>query len=83
MLLYYGAGDEGWRLSIENELRKMSGYRRKPLLARATYLAEPKTEAKQDLVDMEEAGLIDGRVELLEAAVCDFLAKANATSGSP
>ena len=83
VLLYYGAGDEGWRLSIENELRKMSGYRRKPLLARATYLAEPKTEAKQDLVDMEEAGLIDGRVELLEAAVCDFLAKANATSGSP
>jgi hypothetical protein len=83
ILLYYGAGDEGWRLSIENELRKMSGYRRKPLPARATYLAEPNTAAKQDLVDMEEAGLIDGRAEMPQAVVSNFLAKAIAPSDSP
>ena len=61
VLLFYGAGDEAWKRTIDNELKKMAGYRAgKPLLARYTYLAEPGTSDKEDLVDMEEPGLING-----------------------
>ena len=60
VLLFYGAGDEAWKRTLDNELKKMPGYRGgTPLLARYTYLAEPKTSEKQDLIDMEEPGLIN------------------------
>ena len=59
--LFYGAGDEAWKRAIDNELKKMAGYRGgKPLPAMYTYLAEPRTSDKEDLIDMEEPGLIDG-----------------------
>ena len=44
VILFYGAGDEAWKRTIDNELKKMPGYRGgKPLLASYTYLADPKT----------------------------------------
>ena len=61
VILFYGAGDEGWKRTIDNELKKMPGYRSgKPLLASYTFLADPKTTDKEDLIDMEEPNLING-----------------------
>jgi hypothetical protein len=70
VVLFYGAGDEAWKRAIDNELKKMAGYRcGKSLPAIYTYLAEPKTSDKEDLIDMEEPGLIDGLSGLAEAAI--------------
>jgi hypothetical protein len=70
VLLFYGAGDEAWKRAIDNELRKMAGYRAgKPLPAKYTYLAAPKTGDKEDLIEMAEPGLIDGLAGLAEAAI--------------
>lgn len=61
IILFYGAGDEAWKRTMDNELKKMPGYRSgKPLLASYTYLASPKTSHKEDLIDMEEPNLING-----------------------
>ena len=55
VILFYGAGDEAWKRTVDNDLKKMPGYRGgKPLLATYTYLADPKTSDKEDLLDMEE-----------------------------
>lgn len=61
VILFYGAGDEAWKRTVDNELKKMPGYRGgKLLLASYTYLAAPKTTDKEDLIDMEEPNLING-----------------------
>jgi hypothetical protein len=74
VFVFYGAGDAAWKRAIDNELRKMAGYRggksRPPIF---TYLAEPRTGDKQDLIDMEELGLIDGLDGLAERAMTEFL----------
>ena len=37
VMLFYGAGDESWKRTIDNELKRMAGYREgKPLARRAT-----------------------------------------------
>jgi hypothetical protein len=74
VFVFYGAGDAAWKRAIDNELRKMAGYRggksRPPIF---TYLAEPRTADKQDLIDMEEPGLIDGLDGLSERAMTELL----------
>jgi hypothetical protein len=46
---------------VENDLKKVKGYRaEKPLLATYTYLAQPATADKKELIDLEEANLIVG-----------------------
>jgi len=82
VMLFYGAGDEAWKRSVDNELTKMAGYRQTPLHAKGIYLSEPKTEDKDDLIDMEEPGLINGLVGLPEAAVASFLRTAEG-GGTP
>ena len=61
VLLWYGAGDEVWfylwDLIIRHELEKLAVYRTgKPRPPKYTYLAEPRTMDKEDLIDMEEPG---------------------------
>jgi hypothetical protein len=74
VVVFYGVGDEAWKRTIDNELKKMAGYRRSksrpPVL---TYLGEPRTGDKQDLIDMEEPGLIDGLGGFAEAAMAEAL----------
>jgi hypothetical protein len=78
IFLFYGAGDEAWKRTIDNDLKKMAGYRGgKPLPARFTYLAEPRTPDKDDLIDMEEPGLIDGLEGFAEAAMTKSLQAVN------
>jgi TIR domain-containing protein len=61
VILFYGAGDQAWKRTIDNELKKMRSYRSgKPLSASYTFLADPKTTDKEDLIDMEEPNLING-----------------------
>jgi hypothetical protein len=78
VFLFYGAGDEAWKRAIDNELRKMAGYRGgKPLPAKYTYLAQPKTGDKEDLIEMAEPGLIDGLAGLAEAAIAKSMGGSN------
>jgi TIR domain len=77
VVVFYGTGDEAWKRTIDNELKKMAGYRDAKLPpAVATYLAEPRTDDKQDMIDMEEPGLVDGLEGLAEPALTKFLQQA-------
>jgi hypothetical protein len=83
VVLYYGAGDEAWKRSIDNELKKAAAYRSRPLRAKVTYLAEPRTSDKEDLIDMEEPGVIDGLGGVAEAAIAKLLKPAIALGAVP
>ena len=57
-VLFYGAGDEAWKRTVENDLRKALAYRQgKAPMIRLTYLAPPATEDKADLIDVQEPDL--------------------------
>ena len=74
VLLFYGAGDESWKRSFDMELKKLPGYRAdQPLLAYSTYLSEPRTPDKEDLIDMEEPDLILGFAEFNPDSLGDFV----------
>jgi hypothetical protein len=74
VLLFYGAGDEAWKRTMDNDLKKIPGYRGgRPLLASCTYLAAPKTSDKEDLIDMGEPNLINGFGDSVEMAMAAFM----------
>lgn len=74
VLLFYGTGDEAWKRTVDNELKKVPGYRGgKPLLAKLTYLAYPKTTDKEDLLNMEEPNLINGLDGFSETKMAGFM----------
>ena len=78
VILFYGAGDDAWKRTIDNELKKMRGYRSgKPLLASYTFLADPKTTDKEDLIDMEEPNLINGLGDFSETMMTAFVQAMN------
>jgi hypothetical protein len=61
VVVFYGGADELWKRTVDSDLRKMNGYHReKLLLASYTYLAEPATVDKKDLIELEEPNLING-----------------------
>jgi hypothetical protein len=83
VILFYGAGDEAWKRTIDNELKKMPGYRSgKPLSASYTFLADPKTTDKEDLIDMEEPNLINGLGDFSDTMMAAFV-KAMKPSEAP
>lgn len=56
ILIYYGAAGESWLRAKLFDLRKLAGYgRTKPLLAKAIYLGEPNTQAKERFRTLEAA----------------------------
>ena len=61
VLLFYGAGDEAWKRTTDNDLVKRRGLRGADAPPLFTWLANPASPDKDDLVDMAESGLIDGR----------------------
>lgn len=78
VILFYGAGDEAWKRTIDNDLKKMPGYRGgKPLLASYTYVADPRTTDKEDLIDMEEPNLINGLGDFSDARIAAFVEAMN------
>jgi hypothetical protein len=78
VIVFYGAGDEAWKRTMDNELKKMPGYRSgKLLLASFTYLADPKTSDKEDFIDMAGPNLINGLGGSLEAEMAAFMRAIN------
>ena len=62
----------------------MPGYRGgKPLMARHTYLADPRTADKEDLIDMEEPNLIDGLEGFSEAEMAAFVQAMKPSAAAP
>lgn len=78
VLLFWGAGDEAWNSHQENDLRKSKGLREKPFRATYTYLAEPKTDDKDFMVEVEERNIIDGQTGFGAEAMEAFTQAANA-----
>jgi hypothetical protein len=57
VIVYYGAGGELWKLSVDGELRKASGSgRSKPVY---TCIAAPETDAKKELMELEADQLLN------------------------
>lgn len=74
VIMFYGVGDEAWKYSKANELQKMKAYRNgKPMPINFTYLAEPVTDAKEELIEFEEPNLINGLNGFSEAEMEAFL----------
>jgi hypothetical protein len=73
VLVFYGAAGEAWRRTVDSDVKK-NGYRReKPLSVSSVYLAPPANNDKSDLVEMEEANLINGLGGLDPAAMGPFV----------
>jgi len=83
VILFYGSGDEAWKYTLDNELKKLPGYRSdKPLPRCYTYLAQPTTPEKEDLIEMEEENLIDGLGDFSHEPMADFI-RVMKTGGEP
>jgi hypothetical protein len=74
ILVFYGAGDESWKRTVDSDLKKLKAYRgQKPLLTAYTYLAEPRKADKEELIELSEPNLIEGFETFSEAAMRPFL----------
>lgn len=74
VILFYGAGEEAWKRTVETDLRKIKADRGgRPLSVNFTYLADPATDEKNDLIDLEEPDLINGLQGFSEAAMEPFI----------
>lgn len=68
-ILFYGVGDEAWKRTVENDLRKANGYRReKPPFHVFNYISGPATDDKRDMIRVEEPNIINGLEGFQEAA---------------
>ncbi len=77
IILFYGAGDAAWKRAMESELRKLGSYRRdKAPPDRYICLAGERTPDKQELIDMEEDGLIVALEGVTDAALNDSVKNA-------
>ncbi len=76
LIIFYGKGDEAWKRSKVNELKKMNAYKRdKPLLGNYTYLAEPGTMDKRELVELDMPNVINGLEGFSPDIMRDFMKK--------
>jgi hypothetical protein len=74
VILFYGAGDEAWKRTVESDLRRIKADRAgQPLQVVFTYLAAPATAGKTELIELEEANLIDGLQGFSELALTPLL----------
>ncbi len=74
VIVYYGAGDEAWKRSVDSDLKKLPSYRSgKPLRASFIYLAPPKTSDKEELVALESSNLFDASEGASDRPVAEFV----------
>ena len=74
VMVFYGAGDESWRRTVESDLKKLSAYRTDEAMpTRYTYLAEPRTDDKDELIALEGPHLINGLEGFAEDAMRPLL----------
>jgi TIR domain len=73
-ILFYGSGDEAWKHTVVNDLKKANGYRGdKPPFISFTYLSSPATDDKKDMIELEQPNLINGLEGFSEAAIQPLL----------
>ncbi|MEQ9440883.1 MAG: hypothetical protein RIG62_17685 [Cyclobacteriaceae bacterium] len=76
VILFYGKGDEFWKRSKVNELKKINSYgRSKPLLATYTYLADPSMIDKEEMVALGMPNLMNGLQGFSADLMQDFMKK--------
>jgi hypothetical protein len=74
VMVFYGTGDEAWKRTVENDLKKINGYRReKTPASNYTYLAEPSTADKRELIELGEPNLVNGLGGFSESEIKPFL----------
>jgi hypothetical protein len=74
VLLFYGNGDEAWQRSVNMDIRRAPVYREgRPLPPPLTYLASPNSDDKDDMVDLEEPNMVDGRQGFAAELLLPFL----------
>ena len=82
-IVFYGAGDEAWKRTIDNELRKVKGYRPdKPLPPVGLFLSGPETTDKKELLELE-SNPFDGMQGFSETAKQPLLRYASAGQMTP
>lgn len=70
VVVYYGAANELWRRTVVRDLKKIKAYRAGKFLPDIfTYLAEPGTDDKDELILMDEPNTINGMDGLSELGV--------------
>jgi hypothetical protein len=75
VILFYGAGDEAWRFSQEQEIERRAAMGDlPPLRATRTLLAPPRTPDKEVLTALGEPGLIDATEGIPDEAVAELVA---------
>jgi hypothetical protein len=75
VIIFYGAGEETWKRAVDCELIKLPGYHPgKPLPMVCTYLSEPGSPDKHELLELEP-DVINGLQGFSEAAMEPLLAK--------
>lgn len=74
VILFYGEGEEAWKRTVESDLRRIRADRNgRPFSANFTYLADPPTDEKNELIELEEPNLINGLQGFSEAAMAPFI----------
>jgi hypothetical protein len=83
-LIFYGAGDEAWHRTVLMDLLRAPAYRDGvPLPPPLTYLSEPASDDKDDMVEMEEPNLVDGRGGFEPALLEPLLQALDVPAASP
>jgi hypothetical protein len=74
VLEFYGTGTEAWKATVDGDVRKAAALRPGlPLPLVYTWLAEPRTAAKNDCIEMGEANVIDAMQGFSETLAAPFL----------
>jgi hypothetical protein len=86
VLIFYGAGSEAWKGAVESDLRKFRAGRghNEPVY---TYLAQPESEDKLDLINLKKPRVLSGLAGFSEEAVLPFVmdveARQSGAAGQP
>ncbi len=76
VIIFYGKGDESWKRSKTNDLKKINAYKRnKPLLAKYLYLADPSTVDKEEHIELGIPNVINGLKGFSTSILDDFMNK--------
>jgi hypothetical protein len=74
VLIYYGSGTEAWKASVDSELLKARTWRQgRPFRAVYTWVGEPGSDDKADLIDTAGPNVIDGRAGFAPELLTPFL----------
>ena len=66
VLMFYGAGDESWFRTVDKDLKKAAAWRGGKALPVFTFLSEPLTDHKQELIDFEDPNVINALLGFAE-----------------